>query len=153
MYTPFSQLHQPMPDHAAAVQEINARFRDSGMNFQAGKGSAGYRDTDIPDAVYIITASRNLTYYHELEIAFWGTIEYTTPMDHSWPDEAGFDLIWIDDTKSTPTHTCFCFRDGNTGETYHLLAEHLSWYWGTVYYYERKDLTGNERLAVWLTGD
>lgn len=154
MYTGFTQLHQPISDGiamAAAVQEINDRFRDSGLYCQAGKGCAGYRETDIPNHVYIITASRDLTYYHELEIAFWGTNECTAPMDCSWPDEARFDLLWMDGSKSTATHTCFCFRDGNTGEIYHLLAEQISWYCGTVYYYARKDLGPNERMAVWLS--
>jgi hypothetical protein len=103
------------------------------------------------NGLLIITASRDFTYYHNLEIRFVG-VKYFSGV-FSWrssPSESGILRAVCDDsTVRDDAEIAVKFLDDDDGNIV-VLASSASISFDTVYYYDRTPLKENERIADWV---
>jgi hypothetical protein len=113
--------------------------------------------TSFGDGVLTIAASRDFSYYHNMEIRFVG-VRYFSGV-FSWKSSPSRMGILVPDRDAPAEHrmdsrsdeSSINFIDDDDGRIT-VLAESASIDLDTVYYYKRTPLAENERIAAWVPG-
>lgn len=165
------QIVKTAPEIAATLAQLNKTLHSVGISFQWDeKDETGdyisCPGKDVPADALIILGSFDFSYYHQVEIVFYGVKAHTLHHEAYWPDhwsKPQLELLSQADEKAVINQLgwppademhLFAFNRGSHGdERYYILAEGLSWYIGTVFHYDREaqeELKPGERVAYWV---
>lgn len=156
----------------ATLTELNENLHSTGVSFQWDEKDANgeyisYKANEVPADALIVLGSFDFSYYHQVEVVFYGTKAHTLHTGAHWPDhwsKPQLELLQGSEANTTALklgwqlngdEQLFAFNVGSHGdERYYILARGLSWYIGTVFHYDREaqdELKPGERVAYWVS--
>ncbi|MEZ5012868.1 MAG: hypothetical protein R2794_01120 [Chitinophagales bacterium] len=168
----FSDAHTPITDKQQILdllKKTNEEIHSVGLYFKWDKkdevGFTSWPDDQMPEHALIVLASFDMTYYHQMEFAFFDVLAHDMPDEFQWPDHwekeqlvllegrEREDALAFLNIPHPESHYVFAFNIGSHGEEqYYILASGISIFRGTVFYYDREKqeaLKEGERVAWW----
>ncbi len=99
-----------------------------------------------------LIGSFNLSYYHSVEVVFYGVSYIECPTYFQYPR---FRLATNEENerlkvKDIEYEIAFCIEEEDLDLTYYICARGFNLEFCTVYHYRRENLTNGERIADWV---
>lgn len=148
----FSQTHRPIAlenELTTALRLFNEQVQDTAAYLWAvaPRGDISfYHENEIPENTLFVFVSTNYSYYHQIEVVFHQVANvdklpeigrphpYKPTLSFETTEQGGF---------------LFCFTDDEDNQ-WHISAQAISVYTGTVYYYQRPKLKPDEKIALFV---
>lgn len=167
-----SNIYYKPEEIVATLKQLNGTLHSTGVSFQWDEKDAdgeyiSYKANEVPADALIVLGSFDFSYYHQVELVFYGVKAHTLHTQAYWPDhwsKPQLELLQGEEANTiaaklgwqlTTGQQVFAFNRGSHGdERYYIMAEGLSWYIGTVFHYDREAqeaLKPGERVAYWVS--
>jgi hypothetical protein len=168
----FQARHRPIYNREQteqAVADINNRINGCGFYFAWDKDSEeGFTSYEaLPEDVVMVISSFDFSYYYNLEMAFHGVVKHDLEDQYPWLDHWSKDQIellseneatrFMEQNGIPPDRALHLFAlniGSHSDNQFYILANGFSYYFGTVFYYDRtaqNTLEDGQRVAWWVS--